>query len=121
MMGDEKLKLLIGELKLCESDNQILDNLIDKLSDEEIKKVIEVNNNDLQAMVNEDPLNIESNEAIRKLFLLNVKLYQVSKKRDINAIGFSFMCALGTLLGYDTNIKTFEIIEQGQNNLTKTR
>ena len=96
-----------------------LNELSNKLNDDELLVLIELNNEKMQDFINKDLNNLLKNDEFRELFLLNLKLYSIANKRGIKVLYFSFMEAVATMLGYEIDKDTYKITNK--NKLTKKR
>ena len=86
------------------------------LSDQELISIIEENNEIMQRVINEDPVNISNNDYIKKVFDKNLNYYNMANTRKLKVPDLSFMRALASVINYPIENTILD-----KNNLTKRR
>ncbi len=102
-MIDENYKNeLISKFRteLFETNGVDINELDDLITDDEIKIMFAMNNSEMVNLVNTNPID---KEKVTKLFIANVNLYKLAKKRKVTVHGSSFLMSIATLIGYDSS------------------
>ena len=108
------VSIQIEKKKIIKELNQLIDN-------DELVRLIEKNNNDMQTIVNdnsdsliENPNTLIYNKAFLNIFYENLVLYTLANYRRLKVGGLNFMQAMATAISFKTEKTVLD-----ENKLTK--
>lgn len=109
-LKDELIKKYRTEI--FETEDIDINELNDLITDNELKALFGLNLVEMLETINKNQFD---KEAIRKLFVANVNLCKIAKKRKVTLYGTSFLMKIAPIIEYDVN-KIYDEINVGAYN-----
>lgn len=99
-MNEEYKNELISKYRseLFETEDVDLKEIDSLISDEDLRKMIQLNNSEIGMLINERELD---RAKVRKLLVANVNFYKLAKKRKLSVPGTSFLMSIAGSVDYD--------------------
>ena len=114
LIQEYRVSIQIEKKKIIKKLNQLIDN-------DELVRLVEKNNNDMQTIVNDNydslianPNVLSDNKKFLDLFYENLVLYTLANYRQLNVGGLNFMQAMATAISFKTEKTVLD-----ENKLTK--
>ena len=71
------------------------------ISNDDLQLIIKTNNNEMEKLINQEPLDIEK---INELFVANINFYKMAVKRKMSVPGLNFMMVVATMIDYKPDV-----------------